>query len=89
MTSNILNISDICRECEIRGSTPSFSYLKHLQAIDPSFATTVDFLHLGYPLSRIFSCLEQKPQSLEYLKTFSSRVLLHYKIELKRSIFEI
>ena len=33
----------------------------------PSFVTTLDFLYLGYPLSRIFPCLEQKLQSLEYL----------------------
>ena len=38
MTSNIWNISDKDKICEIR---PPFLYLKDLQAIDPSFVTII------------------------------------------------
>ena len=40
MTSNSWSIPDMDKVCKIKANTPSpFPYLKHLQAIDPSFVT--------------------------------------------------
>ena len=52
--AKFLKLQILTEYVRLEGIPPPFPFLRHLQAINLSFVTILDFLYLGYPLSLIF-----------------------------------